>query len=46
MEKNEITIDINRLNADELKTLANILYYNGYLKECQEVNKRRVFIEN
>lgn len=46
MEKKEITIDINKLNSDELRELAKILYYNGYMKETKEVNERIVFLES
>lgn len=46
MEKKEITIDINKLNSDELEVLAKILYNYGYMKECKEVNDRKWFIEH
>ena len=46
MEKKEITIDINELNADELEKLAEILFKYGYMEECRDVNRRKIFIEN
>lgn len=46
MDKKEITIDINKLDSDELEKLAELLYRYGYMEECRDVNRRKIFIEN
>lgn len=46
MEKNEITIDINKLNAEDLEKLAALLYDYRYMEECKKVWDRKFYLEH
>lgn len=44
MKSHNITIDINKLTADQLEQLQTMAYQNGQMNDCHAINERIAFL--